>query len=153
MKYQLATIMYTSKNQENNSFLLWIVVFLEYLSHLKPPKKNSCRDNYSQKYGICGQVRTSFGDIGEKFTNEWEKLLMLVILARKVLVTLPISQWGKNISEITLKLCFHMFITKLSEMHTYGKFEESRWIAKLFQRPRAWQIKNIKKIGTVCAPS
>ena len=42
IKYQLVTViqvMYTSKNQENNSFLLWIVSSLEYLSHLSLKKR------------------------------------------------------------------------------------------------------------------
>ena len=39
-----------------NSFLLWIVVSLEQLSHPKPPKKNRCRDNYSRKYGSLRSI-------------------------------------------------------------------------------------------------
>ena len=38
-KISACKIMYTSKNQKNVSFLPWIVVSLEYLSHLKPQKR------------------------------------------------------------------------------------------------------------------
>jgi hypothetical protein len=44
--------MYTSKNKNINIFLSWIVSSFEYLLYVKPPKKDSFRINYSQKYGI-----------------------------------------------------------------------------------------------------